>query len=181
MPSFPDSPQHHIDDKKVKKHPPNHLATRLEIQAAAGAKLPSTLAKQITQLQHLTELVRQALHGLLPEEILHECQVVYANETKLILALTSLTAINHLRYLHKECLDAFRQHPKLCQYHELKYTLSQAKYQHTLSQNNSKKPLSENTRHTITQYTNVVISHEPLRQSLLKLAQGVPELDENPQ
>ena len=181
MPSFPDLPQYHFDDKKVKKQPPNHLATRLEIQAAAGAKLPSTLAKQVSKLQHLTELIKQALHGILTEEILALCHVVYANENKLTLALPSLTAINHLRYLHSDCLSAFEQNPKLCQYHELKYVLSCTKYQHTHSQNTSKKPLSENTKHTITQYTNVVISHEPLRQSLLKLAQNVPTSDENPQ
>lgn len=180
MPSFPDLPQHHFDDKKVKKHLPNHLATRIELQAAAGARLPSTLAKQVSKRQHLTELVKQALLGLLTSEILALCQVVHATENKLTLALPSLTAINHLRYLHAECLGAFRQNPKLCQYQELKYILSSTKYQHTSSQNNSKKPLSENTRHTITQYTNVVISHEPLRQSLLKLAQSVPISDENP-
>lgn len=180
MSSIPDLPNYHFDDKEVKKHLPNHLASRLELQAAAGARLPATLTTQIKQRQHLTELVKQALRELLPQEILASCQVVHINDAKLTLAVPSLTAINYLRYLHKDCLGAFRADPNLCQYHELGYVLSRTKYQHTPSQNNSKKPLSEKTRHTITQYTSIVISHKPLRQSLLNLAQSVPTSDKNP-
>ncbi|MDO4896497.1 MAG: hypothetical protein Q3971_03955 [Moraxella sp.] len=86
------TPDDNFDDKKVKKTPPNHLATRLEKQAAAGAKLPTSLAKQVARLQHLTELVQQELRSVITDELSESCQVVFATETRLTLALPSITA-----------------------------------------------------------------------------------------
>lgn len=181
MPSFHDLPRDDVfDDKKVKKNPPNHLASRLELQAAAGASLPTSLVEQVARLEHLTEQVQQAFCGLITEELSKSCQVVFATEHRLTLALPSVTTVNHLRYLQADCLAVLKQNPNLCQYREIRFVVKPTK-KHTQSQNNSKKPLSENTRHTITQYANTVIMHEALRQSLLNLAQSMPTSDKNPQ
>lgn len=176
MSSFHDLPDECFDPFKVKTNPPNHLATRLEQQSAAGAKLPKLLKSQIAQRQQTTELIKDALQGLLPPELLSMCQVVFMTENRLTLAVPSITAVNHLRYVEADCLKALERHPSLCHYRQIRLMVLPERT-HTQSQNNSKKPLSENTRHTIAQYANTVISHEPLRQSLLKLAQSVPTSD----
>lgn len=101
-----------VDDLFLKNHQPNHLASSLEKQAAAGLLLPKHLLGRLKHLQSHTSLVQQALKPLLPYEILKDCVVAHADQYCLTLALSSSTAANHLRYLASNCIQA------LCAYDE---------------------------------------------------------------
>lgn len=169
-----------IDDLQIKTKTPNHLATTLEKQAAAGAKLPNTLAKHISHLQHLTRLAHQLLPSVLGDELALSCSVVCVQGHKVTLSLPSITAVNHVRYLQVVCLEALRQHVDFGQFFELGVILSTKKRTKPLpTQPSTKKPLSENTKHNIAQCTEDVITNPNLKHSLLKLINTINLAPEN--
>lgn len=175
-----------IDDLQVKHKTPNHLAAPVEKYAAAGAKLPHSLAQRIAYLQKLTRLAQQLLSAVLGNDLAISCQVVNAKDNKITIGLPSMTATNHVHYLQASCLDVLRQDKNFVQFDTLKVVLSTPKSttppsvaQNNLSQNNSKKLLSENTKRNITQHTSVVITNKNLRNSLLQLADCIKTTQSN--
>lgn len=159
-----------IDDLLLKSKTPNHLASTLEKQAAAGAKLPSHLVHQLAHLQSCTLLVKNALKTLLPEEILKDCTVAHADKHRLTVSLTSSTAANHLRYLAKSCVQALRSYDEqFCHLEELRVITTPKTSTPEPRQTSSKKTLSENTKRIITQTATSVIHHDGLKQALLRL------------
>lgn len=158
-----------FDDLWLKTQSVNHLASTLERQAAAGATLPTLLRKRVAYLNHLTDLLHQTLPSLVGHELAQLCQVVYVAEHRITIAVSSMTGVNHLRYLQNECLNTLKQHPEFGQYHELNIILNAHQSPTGTPKKITKNPLSENTKHTITQYANHVIRDETLRKSLLNL------------
>lgn len=159
-----------VDDLYLKSHTPNHLASTLEKQAAAGATLPNNLAHRIKHLQSCTTLLQQALRPLLPSEILEDCQVAYADQHRLTVSLSSATAANHLRYLSANCLELLRKNDeKFCRLETLNVIITPKSAQSDIRQTSSKKTLSENTKRIITQTASTVITHDGLKQALLRL------------
>ncbi|MDO4699429.1 MAG: hypothetical protein Q4A69_01915 [Moraxella sp.] len=163
-----------IDDLQVKQTTPNHLATPLEKLALAGAKLPKSLSQHVAYLRQLTGLAHQLLPAVLGDELALSCQVINAKNNKLTLGFPSMTATNHASYLQVACLTALRQHESFAGFDTLKIILSvppkTMSVPNNLSQNNSKKLLSENTKRNITQHASVVITNKNLRDALLQLA-----------
>lgn len=161
----------------------NHLATSLERMATAGATMPRKFATQIDRLQHLTTLIRPLLATVVGEALADSCQVVYATDTKLTLTLPSMTAVNHARYLHTSCLDALKSQEDFSAITELHFIVSMAhKNQKTTHQNTKthpKKSLDESIKQTITQTTDIVITHPQLRANLLKLLNNIKVKDDN--
>lgn len=166
------------DDLYLKTHFPNHLASRTERQAAAGAKLPKNLNRQLAQLEHLTTIARPLLAGVLGV-LSDEVWVAYAKHDKITLALPNMTAVNHVRYLQHECLLALRQDTAFENFVKLGLivnpTLGRShhdlNYQST-TQANLKKPLSENTVQTITQTAEIVIKNKNLQNAFIRLIQN---------
>lgn len=161
----------HVDDLFLKNNPPNHLASLLEKQAAAGMKLPEHLANQLEHLRSCTTLVQQALKPLLPCEILQNCVVAHADRHRLTVALSSSTAANHLRYLTANCVQALRAYDEqFCYLEEFRVIVVAPKpLQSDSRQTSSKKTLSENTKRIITQTASTVIHNDQLKQALLHL------------
>lgn len=81
------------NDSYLKTHFPNHLANYTEKQAAAGAKLPKELSRQLAYFTHLTNLCILLLSSVLGE-LSNQIQVVYAHDDKITLALPTITAAN---------------------------------------------------------------------------------------
>ncbi|WP_323843184.1 DciA family protein [Moraxella sp. Pampa] len=160
-----------IDDLHLKSNTPNYLASTLEKQAAAGAKPPVHLTQRLVHLQSCTALLQQALKPLLPAEILKDCQVAQADRYRLTVSLSSTTAANHLRYLSASCLEKLRSYDKkFCHLEEFGVIVTPRTTQSDSRQLSSKKTLSENTKRIITQTATTVITHDGLRQALLRLA-----------
>lgn len=163
------------DDLYLKTHFPNHLASRTERQAAAGAKLPKNLNKQITHLTHLTTIARPLLKGVLGV-LSDEVWVAYAKHDKITLALPNMTAVNHVRYLQHECLSALRQDVAFEGFVKLGLIVNPALGHHDTHQSTAqaslKKPLSENTVQTITQTAQIVIKNKNLQEAFIRLIQN---------
>lgn len=168
-----------FDDLFVKQHTPNHLASHIEHLAAAGAKLPTSLANRVQHLHHLSQLSQTLLTPILSEPIAMLCQVVYIKDRHLSLGLPSATAVNHVRYLSHECLQHLKTHPAFRSFETMSVILitPQPKVKLPTTQI-PKKPLSENTRRTITQTTQLVITNNTLRERLLSLAQSITPVDD---
>ena len=96
-----------INDLVAKIRRPNHLASQIEKQAAAGAAIPKHLLHRYHHLQHHTQLVRQAWAGLLPNEILSAYQVVNVSSVEITLAMSSPTAANHVFKLYALMISVF--------------------------------------------------------------------------
>lgn len=80
------------------KHP-NHLASQSEQQGDINARLPATLSQQLKQRQQATQELKTLLADCLPAQILANCYVVTLSERHLTIAVESVTAANHIRYL----------------------------------------------------------------------------------
>ncbi|USZ14252.1 hypothetical protein NKT77_10610 [Moraxella sp. FZLJ2107] len=164
-----------INDLLAKTNKPNHLASRLEHHAAAGAALPANLSRQYHHLHQLTIIVRQALSELLPESVLADCYVATASPTELCISLSSATAVNHARYMMVNCVQALRAYDScFCHLQSLKVILAPKPIQSDARQDSSHRTLSENTRQNIAQSAQFVTKNERLRAALLKLAQDKP-------
>ncbi|MCL1623054.1 DciA family protein [Moraxella sp. Tifton1] len=159
-----------VDDLHLKHHAPNHLASTLEKQAAAGATLPSHLTQRIAHLKSCTNLLQQALKPLLPAEMLTDCQVAHIDQQRLTISLSSATAANHLRYLSASCLQSLRNQDEQFRHLQvLDIIVSPKPTQSEHRQTSPKRTLSENTKQIITQTATTVITHERLKQALLAL------------
>lgn len=165
-----------IDDLHIKQQRPNHLASPIERLAAAGVSLPDALSERIAYLKQLTVLVQQLLPVVLGE-MANSCQVINARGNKLTLGLPSMTATNHVTYMQASCLQVLRQHDCFAHFDELKVVFNappqSTKRFSNPSSNDLKKPLSENTKRTITQHASDVISSDKLRHSLIELANHI--------
>lgn len=165
-----------INDLVAKVRKPNHLASRVEKQAAAGAAIPKHLLHRYRHLQHHTQLVRQAWAGVLPNDILQTCQVINVSPVEITLAMSSPTAANHARYMMENCVQALRAYDqRFCQLQSIKLIISSKTTSPKLVQSDarpddSKKILSENTRQMITQTAQFVTQNERLNQALTQLA-----------
>lgn len=165
-----------VNDLMIKTRKPNHLASRLEKQAAAGAALPKHLLHQYRYLQQYTQLVRQSLSSIFTEEILAECQVVCVSPTKLTLSLGSPTAANHARYLIENCVQALRAYDqRFCQLQSIKIIFvpnpkTLKKPQSDTHLDGIKKTLSENTKEMIAQSSQFVTQNPSLQHALQCLA-----------
>lgn len=160
----------HVDDLFLKNNQPNHLASQLEKQAAAGMKLPAHLVNHLEHLQSCTALVQQALKPLLPQEMLQDCTVAHADRHRLTVALSSSTAANHLRYLTANFVQALRAYDEqFCYLDEFRVIVTPKPIQSDSRQTSSKKTLSENTKRIITQTASTVIHDDQLKQALLRL------------
>ncbi|MFA9486278.1 MULTISPECIES: hypothetical protein [unclassified Moraxella] len=161
----------HIDDLLVKNNTPNHLASTLEKQAAAGASIPKHLAEQIEQRHSYGILVKNALQALFPSELLNDCIIAHVDKHRLTIALPSTTAANHMRYLTDSCVQALRAYDKrFCFLEELSVIVTPKTQSSDSRQFSSKKTLSENTKRIINQTATTVITHEGLKQALLRLS-----------
>lgn len=160
----------------------NHLATSLERMATAGATMPRKFATQIDRLQHLTTLIRPLLATVMGEALADSCQVVYAVDNKITLTLPSMTAVNQARYLQSSCLDVLTKHETFATITEIHFIASMAQKQKMTYQNTTihpTKPLDESIKQTITQTTDIVITHPQLRANLLKLLNNIKIKDDN--
>ncbi len=173
------------DDLYLKTHFPNHLANRSEKQAAAGAKLPKKLSKQLAYFNYLTQLSYSLLTDVLGE-LSNEVKVVHAQDAKITLALPTITAANHVRYLHKECLSALHEHKAFGQFSKMNVIVHRNIRQDSahLSKNlrsstTLEKPLSENTVRTITQTATLVIKNKNLQSSFIELVNAARIKDDN--
>lgn len=160
-----------IDDIRAKLQRPNHLATRLEKQAAAGASLPQQLDYKYRYLQNLTQLARTALSGILPAQILSDCYVVATDAAEITLSLGSPTAANHMRYVMIDCVQALRSYDqRFCHLQHIKVILSPKSSQSDARPDTVKQILSENTRRIIAQQAQFVTPDSRLHSALLALA-----------
>lgn len=149
---------------------PNHLASEAE-KKAVGAHIPRHIARKYELLQKRTQQVRQALTGILPESLLLDCHVVNVSETELTVSLTSPTAVNHLRYVIMNCVQALHAYDLcFCQLQHIKVILAPDTPKLDARQNHSKRILSENTKRIIADSARFVTNDSPLQQALLRLA-----------
>lgn len=167
------------DDLYLKTHFPNHLANRTEKQAAAGARLPKNLNQRLAYFNHLTSLARPLLYDILGS-LSNDVQVAYASNDKITLALPSITAVNHVRYLQHECLLALHQNMAFEGFVKMSLIVNSKPhsdhddfYHQSAKQASFKKPLSENTVQTITQTAKIVIKNKSLQTSLINLIRNV--------
>lgn len=160
-----------FDDLWTKTHKPNHLASRTERQAAAGVQIPNVLAKRLERLNHLTNIATPLLSSLLGVAVADGCRVAFVSENCITLSFPTMTAVNHVRYLQEQCLQTLRTHPKFSPFTEIKVIQSPKRHELEVSPK-EKTPLSQNTKHTITQTANLVITNPKLRNALLQLIQS---------
>ncbi len=167
-----------FDDLWIKTHKPNHLASRIEQQAAAGAQIPDVLAERLARLNHLTDIATPLLSSLLGTAVVDGCQVAFVSENCITLSFPTMTAVNHVRYLQEQCLQTLRTHPEFHPFIQIKVVQSPKRREFKASPK-EKTPLSQSTKHTITQTANLVITSPKLRDALLTLAQGDDDSSEH--
>lgn len=168
-----------INDLLVKQHKPNHLATAIEKQAAAGAALPKHLSSKYQFLRLYTQLARQALVELFPEALLADCYVVNVSPVEITLSMGSATAANHARYVMENCVQALRAYDqRFCQLQSIKVILSPKLLQSEARQIGTKKTLSENTKQMIAQNAQFVTQNTRLQQALTSLSTSIDKNDE---
>ncbi|MFB6348206.1 hypothetical protein ACFBZI_01885 [Moraxella sp. ZJ142] len=159
-----------FNDLLAKTRKPNHLASQLEKQAAAGATLPRQLSYKYHYLQQQTQLVRQALAGLFSQDVLSDCHVVNASSIQITLSLGSSTAANHVRYMMENCVQALRTYDqRFCQLQAIKVVSTPQLSQSNARPDGIKKTLSENTKQIIAQNVQFVTQNEQLQQALRRL------------
>lgn len=77
---------------------PNYLATVLDHQKSAALALPHQIFKKCSELNELTNEIKNLLNNCLPEDVLKTLWVGSYIDGKLTLSVQSQTAANHLRY-----------------------------------------------------------------------------------
>ena len=87
------------------KKPTNHLASQSE--RLANYQLP--YQSKLRELQRLTEQVRLAWQGLLPDTLLEQLMVIAVDGTTLTLSTQNHTAANHLTYNRQLLLNTLQQ------------------------------------------------------------------------
>lgn len=169
-----------LDDLWVKTHRTNHLGTRLERQATAGAWIPPALARSLEHYKRLTTIAQPLLANVLGSELAMLCQVVHAKDDRLTLCVPSTTAVGHVRYLRSSCLEVLHQHHEFGRFTKLSViTRTRHRTVQTSHTRQRKKPLSENTVQTITQSAQIVISNEKLKDAMIALAKSLKNNNEH--
>ncbi|MDN3453946.1 MULTISPECIES: hypothetical protein [unclassified Psychrobacter] len=168
----------------MSKKQPNRLAQLIDHQAFAGSALPQTLANNMRLYIEATNEIKELLVDCLPEEILNTCWVVGLTSEQLILSVSSMTAANHIRYLHSSYLQVLtEQSITFKQLKQIRVVVSQpttdnysSKQSSALSTNlpnsrkaNENQALSQNTKRTISQAAEHVTTDENLKKALLRL------------
>ena len=168
----------------MSKKQPNRLAQLIDHQAFAGSALPQTLANNMRLYIEATNEIKELLVDCLPEEILNTCWVVGLTSEQLILSVSSMTAANHIRYLHSSYLQVLtEQSITFKQLKQIRVVVSKpttdnysSKQSSALSTNlpnsrkaNENQALSQNTKRTISQAAEHVTTDENLKKALLRL------------
>ncbi|QOD12335.1 hypothetical protein IEE84_10685 [Psychrobacter sp. 28M-43] len=165
----------------MSKKQPNRLAQLIDHQAFAGSALPQTLANNMRLYIEATNEIKELLVDCLPEEILNTCWVVGLSPEQLILSVSSMTAANHIRYLHSSYLQilteqsiTFKQLKQIRVVVAKNSTDNYSSKQSSLHLPNSRKAnenqaLSQNTKRTISQAAEHVTTDENLKKALLRL------------
>lgn len=165
----------------MSKKQPNRLAQLIDHQAFAGSALPQTLANNMRLYIEATNEIKELLVDCLPEEILNTCWVVGLTPEQLILSVSSMTAANHIRYLHSSYLQilteqsiTFKQLKQIRVVVAKNSTDNYSSKQSSLHLPNSRKAnenqvLSQNTKRTISQAAEHVTTDENLKKALLRL------------
>ena len=168
----------------MSKKQPNRLAKLIDHQSFAGSALPSTLADNVQRYTKATSELKALLAECLPDEILNSCWVVGLTTEQLTLSVSSVTAANHIRYLKNAYLQVLTK--QSITFQQLKYirivvTNNQRANYSSKGQSessvtstkqskvNENQPLSQNTKRTISQAANHVITDKKLKNALLKL------------
>ncbi len=103
----------------------NHLGSSLDKLANAGTSLPS-LKNQLDTLQEATNELKSILSDCLPQEILNNCWVVHVSQHSLTLAVSSITASNHITYMKQGYLKILREQSNtFTEINELKVIVAQ--------------------------------------------------------
>ena len=168
----------------MSKKQPNRLAQLIDHQAFAGSALPQTLANNMRLYIEATNEIKELLVDCLPEEILNTCWVVGLTPEQLILSVSSMTAANHIRYLHSSYLQilteqsiTFKQLKQIRvvvakssadNYSSKQSTTSSLHLPNSLKANEN-QALSQNTKRTISQAAEHVTTDENLKKALLRL------------
>jgi len=165
----------------MSKKQPNRLAQLIDHQAFAGSALPQTLANNMRLYIEATNEIKELLVDCLPEEILNTCWVVGLTPEQLILSVSSMTAANHIRYLHSSYLQILtEQSITFKQLKQIRVVVAKSSAdnysskQPSLHLPNSRKAnenqaLSQNTKRTISQAAEHVTTDENLKKALLRL------------
>ncbi|MEN8625698.1 hypothetical protein [Psychrobacter proteolyticus] len=165
----------------MSKKQPNRLAQLIDHQAFAGSALPQTLANNMRLYIEATNEIKELLVDCLPEEILNTCWVVGLSPEQLILSVSSMTAANHIRYLHSSYLQILtEQSITFKQLKQIRVVVAKSSIdnysskQSSLHLPNSRKAnenqaLSQNTKRTISQAAEHVTTDENLKKALLRL------------
>lgn len=170
----------------MQKKQPNRLAQLIDHQEFAGSALPKTLAENMHLYKQTTDEVKALLVDCLPDEILNTCWVVGFTPEQLTLSVGSVTAANHIRYLHNAYLQVLtEQSITFQQLKQIRIVITntgaintQTKQQlepstQTLKSHkaNENQALSQNTKRTITQAAEHVTTDKNLKKALLRLAE----------
>ena len=168
----------------MSKKQPNRLAQLIDHQAFAGSALPQTLANNMRLYIEATNEIKELLVDCLPEEILNTCWVVGLTPEQLILSVSSMTAANHIRYLHSSYLQILtEQSITFKQLKQIRVVVAKSSANNYLSKPssvaslqlpnsrkaNENQALSQNTKRTISQAAEHVTTDENLKKALLRL------------
>ena len=168
----------------MSKKQPNRLAQLIDHQAFAGSALPQTLANNMRLYIEATNEIKELLVDCLPEEILNTCWVVGLTPEQLILSVNSMTAANHIRYLHSSYLQILtEQSITFKQLKQIRVVVAKNSTDNYSSKQSSKsslhlpnsrkanenQALSQNTKRTISQAAEHVTTDENLKKALLRL------------
>ncbi|MGE6245220.1 hypothetical protein ACQKCF_04370 [Psychrobacter proteolyticus] len=168
----------------MSKKQPNRLAQLIDHQAFAGSALPQTLANNMRLYIETTNEIKELLVDCLPEEILNTCWVVGLTPEQLILSVSSMTAANHIRYLHSSYLQILtEQSITFKQLKQIRVVVTKNSTDNYSSKQssasllhlpnsrkaNENQALSQNTKRTISQAAEHVTTDENLKKALLRL------------
>ncbi|KRG32944.1 hypothetical protein [Psychrobacter sp. P11G3] len=168
----------------MSKKQPNRLAQLIDHQAFAGSALPQTLANNMRLYIEATNEIKALLVDCLPEEILNTCWVVGLTPEQLILSVSSMTAANHIRYLHSSYLQILtEQSITFKQLKQIRVVVAKSSIDNYSSKQssasslhlpnsrkaNENQALSQNTKRTISQAAEHVTTDENLKKALLRL------------
>ncbi len=168
----------------MSKKQPNRLAQLIDHQAFAGSALPRSLSDNMRLFTQATTEIKKLLVDCLPEEILNSCWVVGLTNEQITLSVSSVTAANHIRYLHNAYLSVLTEQSitfqQLKQINVVVTNSSTNQSKHldksassstvsTSHQANVNQALSQNTKRTISQAAKHVTTDKNLQKSLLRL------------
>ncbi len=168
----------------MSKKQPNRLALLIDHQAFAGSALPKNLADDLNLYLQATDELKKLLVGCLPDEIISTLWVVGLTTDQLTLSVGSHTAANHIRYLQNAYLQVLTAQSitfkQLKQIHTVvaKDLTNNTNIVKSLSAKTTllkhpevshNRPLSQNTKRTISQAAEHVTTDKNLQKAILRL------------